>query len=82
MLPQNTRVRPGLGYGMIIGAAALFAVNGSVSKFALTGGLEPERLTALRVTGAFVVLVLITAVRSPASLRVSLRELEDRKSVV
>ena len=68
-------VRPGLGYCMIIGAAALFAVNGSVSKFALTGGLEPERLTALRVTGAFVVLVLLTALRDPASLRVSVREL-------
>src|SRR5262245_19402938 len=72
---HSARVRPGLGYCMIIGAAALFAVNGSVSKFALTGGLEPERLTALRVTGAFVVLVLITAVRNPASLRVSVREL-------
>jgi drug/metabolite transporter (DMT)-like permease len=73
--PQSIRIRPGLGYCMIIGASALFAVNGSVSKFALMGGLEPARLTALRVTGAFVVLLLITAVRNPASLRVSLREL-------
>jgi drug/metabolite transporter (DMT)-like permease len=60
---------------MIIGAAALFAVNGSVSKFALTSGLGPERLTALRVTGAFLVLLSVTAIRNPASLRVSVREL-------
>jgi drug/metabolite transporter (DMT)-like permease len=68
-------MRPGLGYALVLAAAALFAVNGSVSKFALTGGLEPERLTALRVTGAFLVLLLITLLRDRASLRVGLREL-------
>lgn len=67
--------RPVVGYAMIVAAAVLFAVNGSVSKFALTSGISPERLTALRVTGAFVVLLGVALIRNPRILRITWREL-------
>ncbi len=67
--------RPAAGYLMIVAAAVLFAVNGSVSKFALTSGISPERLTGLRVTGAFVVLLGVALIRDPRILRVTWREL-------
>ena len=37
--------RPALGYALTIGAAGLFAVNGTVSILALEAGLPPARLT-------------------------------------
>ena len=42
------------GYTYVTSAAALFAVNGSVSKVVLESGLEPAWLAALRCTGAAV----------------------------
>ena len=49
------RRHPRLGYAMATAAAALFAVNGTVSKIILTsGGMTSLRLTELRATGAFV----------------------------
>ena len=44
--------RPAVGYGFTIGAAGLFALNGTVSTLALEAGLPPTRLTALRCAGA------------------------------
>ena len=67
--------RPAVGYALTISAAALFAVNGTVSTLALEAGIEPENLTALRCTGAAVLLVGVLAVVSPGRLRISWREL-------
>src|SRR5207302_4530444 len=67
--------RPALGYTMVAVAAALFAVNGTVSKVILGSGISSQRLTEVRCAGALVGLVLITAATRPASLRVRLREL-------
>ncbi|MGY1725252.1 EamA family transporter [Blastococcus sp. SYSU DS0533] len=67
--------RPGLGYAFTLGAAALFAVNGTVSTLALQAGIPPTRLTALRCTGAAVVLLAVLALAAPGRLRVRLREL-------
>ncbi|RFU20160.1 EamA family transporter [Geodermatophilus marinus] len=67
--------RPALGYATTIGAAALFAVNGTVSTLALEAGVPPTRLTALRCTGAAVLLVAALAVAAPARLRPARREL-------
>lgn len=67
--------RPAIGYVMILLAAVLFAVNGSISKVALTSGLEPERLTAIRVTGAFLVLFAVALLRDAPALKVTRREL-------
>jgi len=64
-----------VGYALTIGAAALFAVNGTVSTLALQAGIEPTNLTALRCTGAALLLVAVLAAVSPARLRISWREL-------
>ena len=67
--------RPRLGYAMVLLAAALFAVNGAVSKVILSGGeIDPQRFTQLRSTGAFAGLAVALLVLAPASLRVSRRE--------
>ncbi|MCF6508413.1 EamA family transporter [Blastococcus sp. MG754426] len=68
-------VRPGLGYAFTLGAAALFAVNGTVSTLALQAGIPPTRLTALRCTGAALVLLAVLALAAPGRLRVRPREL-------
>jgi drug/metabolite transporter (DMT)-like permease len=61
---------------MMLAAATLWAVNGTVSKVIIdSGGVSAQRLTEVRTTGAFVGLAaLLVLVRRP-SLRVSLREL-------
>src|SRR4051812_7206940 len=58
---------------MVLTAATLFAVNGSVAKVALSSGLSALRLTEARCAGAAVGYVLIALVRSPASLRIGAR---------
>jgi drug/metabolite transporter (DMT)-like permease len=70
-----TAVRPGLGYALTIGSAALFGINGTVSTLALQAGVEPTRLVALRCAGAAIGLLAVLAVLAPARLRLSLREL-------
>ena len=62
---------PRLGYAMATGAAALFAINGTVSKVILTSAdMTSLRLTELRATGAFVGLVAFIALTSPGRLRI------------
>ncbi|MCZ2859009.1 EamA family transporter [Blastococcus sp. VKM Ac-2987] len=68
-------VRPALGYAFTLAAAALFAVNGTVSTLALQAGVPPTRLTALRCTGAALVLLAALALAAPDRLRVRAREL-------
>jgi drug/metabolite transporter (DMT)-like permease len=67
--------RPLLGYAMVLGAATLFGINGSVAKVALASGLSSLRLTEARCAGACVGLMLIVLVRSPGALRVDRRGL-------
>jgi len=68
--------RAGLGYSMALGGAVLFAVNGTVSKVALTGSeLTAVDYTQLRTTGAFVGLALGLAVLARDRLRLSRRDL-------
>ncbi len=68
--------RAGLGYSMALAAAVLFAVNGTVSKVALTGSeLTAGDYTQLRTTGAFLGLALGLAVLASAKLRISKRDL-------
>jgi len=68
--------RAGLGYGMALAAAALFAVNGAVSKVALTGTeLTAVDYTQLRTSGAFLGLALGLAVLSRDKLRISWNDL-------
>ena len=67
--------RPAVGYAATLAAAALFAVNGTVSTLALQAGIPPTRLTALRCLGAAIGLVLVLAAVSPRRLRLPWREL-------
>ncbi len=56
-------------------AAALWGVNGTVSKVILASGISSERLTEVRSTGAALGLVLVLLVTAPERLRVRRREL-------
>ncbi|MGH3104127.1 MAG: EamA family transporter [Gaiellaceae bacterium] len=67
--------RPVLGYAMVWTAAALFAVNGTVSKVILETGLSSLRLTQVRLTGALAGLAIVVLLFARASLRVTRREL-------
>jgi drug/metabolite transporter (DMT)-like permease len=59
---------------MVVGAAALFAVNGTVSKVVLLAGMPSQRLTELRSAGAFLGLAAVLLAFAPQSLRLSVRE--------
>jgi len=67
--------RASTGVLFAIGAAVLFAVNGNVSKVALRSGLSSLELVSVRSAGTALVLLGITALKSPASLRVGRGEL-------
>ncbi len=68
--------RPALGYAMVLGAAALWATNGTVSKVILqSGDLSSPRLAEVRSTGAFVGLAILVVLLRPGSLRLTRREL-------
>jgi drug/metabolite transporter (DMT)-like permease len=68
--------RAGTGYVMALTAATLFAVNGAVSKVALTGSeLSATDYTQLRAAGAFVVLALGLAALAPERLRIARADL-------
>jgi len=69
------RRRPRLGYLMVAAAAALWGVNGGVSKTILATGLSSERLAQVRSLGAAAGLVAILAVTAPHRLRLTRREL-------
>jgi len=62
--------KPLAGYAMVLVAATLFGINGSVAKVALSSGISSLRLTEARCAGACLGLMLIAAVRSPSSLRI------------
>jgi drug/metabolite transporter (DMT)-like permease len=61
--------RPVLGYAIYLVAATLFALNGSVSKFLLLGGVPWQRLSQLRVTLAFLILFVVVLLVRRSGLR-------------
>ncbi|MFI5100581.1 MAG: EamA family transporter [Actinomycetes bacterium] len=63
------------GYVMVVTAALLWAVNGTVSKVMLVGGMPAADLAELRATGAFACLLAIVLVTAPRTLRMTRREL-------
>jgi drug/metabolite transporter (DMT)-like permease len=56
-------------------AAALWALNASISRSLLDDGMDPLRLSQLRSAGAFAVLVVALAVVRPALLRIDRSDL-------
>ena len=73
--PGRPDERYGLGYLMVAVAAALFAVNGTVSKVVLGSGLSSLELTQIRSTGAAAGLLVFLLLFARARLRVGRREL-------
>jgi drug/metabolite transporter (DMT)-like permease len=67
--------RPALGYAMVAFAAALFAVNGTVSKVILGSGFSAQQLTEVRCAGALIGLTLIALATRPRLLRLHRNEL-------
>jgi drug/metabolite transporter (DMT)-like permease len=70
------RVRhPARGYALYLAAAMLFAVNGTVSKTLLLGGIEASVLSQLRATAAFLILLAFVALTRPRALQLHRDEL-------
>lgn len=67
--------RPLVGYAMIMVAALLFAVNGTVSKVVLASGISSLELVQVRSTGACLGFLLVLAVFDRGSLRLTRAEL-------
>src|SRR5918912_3124212 len=68
------RRRPRLGYAMVLAAATLWGLNGTLSKIVLASGLSSLRLAEARSTGAALGLAAVLLVVRPRSLRFGLRE--------
>src|SRR5688500_19214758 len=69
--------RPAIGYAMVLSAALLFALNGTVSKVVLQSGISSLELTQVRATGAFLGFALVLAVTRRRRLRLRRRGLPD-----
>jgi drug/metabolite transporter (DMT)-like permease len=67
--------RPAIGVTMVVAAATIFALNGTVSKLLLHGGFDAPQLTTFRATGAFLGLLLVNLAVNPGRLAVRRREL-------
>jgi len=74
-IPLNKSQHPFTGYALYLSAALLFALNGTVAKSILLTGIDPARLSQLRVTGAFLVLLVYVALRNPIALRLTKKEI-------
>ena len=66
---------PLVGYGMVVLAVVLFAVNGAVSKVVLASGITSLRLSEVRSTGAVLGLAAIVLATRSGTLRLHRREL-------
>lgn len=72
---SRTAARPAVGYALALMGAALFAVNGTVSKVILEAGVPPARLTELRSTASFLVLFVGLLLLAPSRLPLRRAEL-------
>ena len=72
---QRPDARPAVGYAMVLVAAILFGINGTVSKVVLGSGMTSLELTQVRSTGAALGFLAIVLALRPAALRVDRREL-------
>ena len=69
-VPVAKHRRQALGYSVYAIAALLFAINGTVSKSILVTGISAARLTELRVTAAFLIMLVIVAITRRSALRI------------
>jgi drug/metabolite transporter (DMT)-like permease len=61
--------KPALGLALVTLGAVLFVVNAGVSRVALRAGVAPLPLTTLRITGTFLVLLVVAALFHRDALR-------------
>ena len=61
---------PARGYALAIAAAALWALNGSLSIFLLDDGVKPAELSEMRSAGSFLILLAALGIASRPLLRV------------
>jgi drug/metabolite transporter (DMT)-like permease len=78
----SRRVRPALGMAMVAASAALFALNGTVSKLLLKGGFDATQLATFRATGGFLGLLLIISVIKPGPRRLVVRRDEVPRLII
>ncbi len=69
-IPGTRGNRPALGFTLYLAGALCFAFNSSVVKTILETPVEAPALSAVRSTGAFLLLLLIVAVTRPYALKV------------
>lgn len=67
--------KPLVGHVALICSVLFFAANGSVSKALLQSGIDAAQLSQIRVSGAFVVLLLFALVLVRPHLKISLAEI-------
>jgi drug/metabolite transporter (DMT)-like permease len=72
--PARSR-HPATGYLLYLVAALLFALNGVVAKTLLLGGMEASRLSQLRATLAFLILLGFVALTRRSALRLRRAEI-------
>jgi drug/metabolite transporter (DMT)-like permease len=73
--------RPTIGIAMVVIAATIFALNGTVSKLLLQGGFDAPQLTTFRATGAFLGLLILSTVLRPGPKRLAIRRPELPKLI-
>lgn len=69
-VPQARHRRRWVGYTLYLTAAVMFAVNGTVAKSILVAGVPAARLSELRVTLAFLILLVAVALTRPSALKI------------
>jgi drug/metabolite transporter (DMT)-like permease len=69
-VPQSHRAE-----GFLVFGALMFAFNGVISKLVLTSGLSAFRLTQIRCTGAFFILLIYVVFRDHSALKTTRSEL-------
>ena len=66
---------PFTGYVLYLTASILFSLNGTVSKAILLTGIDPARLSQLRVTAAFLIVLIFLAIVNPRALKITWKEI-------
>lgn len=75
MTSSNHGTSPYLGYGYTISAALLWGVSGAAAKFLFQSGITAFQLVQLRLTVTVVSLLLWLAIKNPALLKISRRDI-------
>lgn len=76
-MAQKTKhgVHPLWGYFLLIVGVSLFAFNASIAKLALQEHLRAVELSAIRITGAFLILLLIAIFKARPHLKLTKKEI-------